>query len=146
MRSMLGSVNSASSCPRSDHPCPAVTQGRGSPEIDIFEAKRDKANPTGQVASQSAQFAPFSHDYTYLNNTLDELNIFDPTMTWPNTYHGSAVYVTFLLLPCFRGCVEQDFPCFRQQAILSLAKLPPDMFQGSPNKRLVTTGTSDLFF
>jgi hypothetical protein len=65
-------------------------------------------------------------------------------MTWPNTYHGSAVYVVFLLLPCLRGCVEQGFLCFRQQAISSLAKLPPDMFQGSPNKRLVTMGMFDL--
>jgi beta-glucan synthesis-associated protein KRE6 len=97
-----------------------VTQGCGSLNIDIFEAERDKA-----------QFAPFSHDYTYLNDTLDEWNIFDPTMTVPNTYHGSAVYVVFHLLPCLRGCVEQYFPCFRQQAISALAKLPPDMFQGS---------------
>jgi hypothetical protein len=146
LRSTLGSVNSACSCPGSDHPGPAVTQGRGSPEIDIFEAEKDKINQTGQVASQSAQFAPFSHDYTYLNGTLDEWNIFDPTTTWPNTYHGSAVYVVFLLLRCLRGCVEQGFPCFRQQAISSLAKLPPDMFQGSPNKRLVTMGTFDLLF
>jgi hypothetical protein len=107
LRSTLGSVNSACSCPGSDHPGPVVTQGRGSPEIDIFEAEKDKANPTGQVASQSAQFSPFSHDYTHLNDTLDEWNIFDPTMTVPNTYHGSAVYVIFLLLLCLCCCVER---------------------------------------
>jgi hypothetical protein len=42
-----------------------VTKGQGAPEIDIFEAERDKDNPTGQVTSQSAKFAPFSHDYVY---------------------------------------------------------------------------------
>ena len=77
-----------------------VTQGRGAPEIDIFEAERDKANPTGQVASQSAQFAPFTHDYIYLNDTTDEWDIFDPT-TVPNTYRGSAVYVVSLFVVVF---------------------------------------------
>jgi hypothetical protein len=91
-----------------------VTQGRGKPEIDIFEVEKVKVNPTDQVTSQSAPFAPFSHDYTYLNDTSDEWSIFDPTMTVPNTYNGSAVYVVFLLLLCLRGCVEQNFPCFRQ--------------------------------
>ena len=68
-------------------------------------------------------------------------------MTWPNTYHGSAVYVVFLLLPCLCGCVEQGFLCFRHRLVyLSLAKLPPDMFRGSPNKQLVTTGMFDLLF
>jgi hypothetical protein len=42
-----------------------VTKGRGAPEIDIFEAERDNDNPAGQVTSQNAQFAPFSHDYVY---------------------------------------------------------------------------------
>lgn len=72
-----------------------MTQGRGAPEIDIFEAERDKQNPTGQVASQSAQFAPFAHDYTYLNDTTSEWMVYDQSKTIPNPYRGSAVYVPF---------------------------------------------------
>jgi hypothetical protein len=37
--------------------------------VDIFEAERDKVNSTGQVALQSSQFAPFKHDYVYLNDS-----------------------------------------------------------------------------
>jgi len=114
---LSGQKLSACSCPGSDHPGPVVTQGRGAPEIDIFEAEKDKHQTTGQVASQSAQFAPFTHDYLYLNATTDEFDIFNQT-TVPNTYHGSAV----------------------QQAVSALAPLPADMFQGAPNKRLVTMG------
>lgn len=64
--------NSACSCPASDHPGPTVSQGRGAPEIDIFEAGKDKVNLVGQITSQSTQFAPFTHDYVYLNDTADE--------------------------------------------------------------------------
>jgi hypothetical protein len=58
-----------------------------------------------QVASQSAQFAPFTHDYEY--NT-DALTISDPPLTTPNGYHGSAI----------------------QQAISGLTRVPSDMLQG----------------
>jgi Beta-glucan synthesis-associated protein SKN1/KRE6/Sbg1 len=94
-------VNSSCSCPGSDHPGPSVTQGRGAPEIDIFEAEKDKVNPTGQVASQSAQFAPFTHDYVYLNDTADEWTIYNTSMTVPNSYRGSAVYVPFFFILLF---------------------------------------------
>lgn len=104
-----GQRASACSCPGSDHPGPAVNKGRGAPEIDIFEIEKDKANPTGQVASQSAQFAPFTHDYLYGNATSDQYQIYDTTITRPNTYRGSAV----------------------QQAVSGLVGLPSDMFQGS---------------
>jgi Beta-glucan synthesis-associated protein SKN1/KRE6/Sbg1 len=57
--------------------------GRCAPEIDIFEAERDKVNPTGQVASQSA---PFTQDYVYPNARA----IYNTNMTVPNSYHGSA--------------------------------------------------------
>jgi hypothetical protein len=55
-------------------------------EVSIFEAERDKSNPTGQVVLQSAQF---THDYTYLNDTVDDLqyqhNCRIPTMVAPCT-------------------------------------------------------------
>ncbi|TFK35297.1 beta-glucan synthesis-associated protein-domain-containing protein [Crucibulum laeve] len=105
---LSGQRLSACSCPGGDHPGPG-TKGRGAPEIDIFEASKDKQNPHGQTVSQSAQFAPFSHDYIYLNATADEWEIFDPDRTRPNTYHGSAV----------------------QQSVSGVVKTPSDMFQGS---------------
>ena len=100
---------SACSCPNSDHPGPTTSTGRGAPEIDIFEIEKDKVNPTGQVASQSAQFAPFTQDYIYGNDTQDEFIIYNTSEARPNTYKGSAV----------------------QQAVSSLAEVPSDMFQGS---------------
>ncbi|KAF8878855.1 beta-glucan synthesis-associated protein-domain-containing protein [Infundibulicybe gibba] len=108
----------ACSCPGSDHPGPDVTKGRGAPEIDILEAEKDKDSPIGQVVSQSAQFAPFSHDYFYGNTTADMWDVYTPDRTRPNSYKGSAV----------------------QQAISGLVETPSDIFQGSPNKRFATFG------
>lgn len=101
------------SCPNSDHPGPVNTagqyRGRGAPELDIFEAEKDKDNTQGQVVSQSAQVAPFTHDYLYLNATSEEHTVYDTARTRINSYHGSAV----------------------QQSISSLTRVPSDMFQGS---------------
>jgi len=101
------------SCPNSDHPGPINNagqyRGRGAPELDIFEAEKDKDNTDGQVVSQSAQVAPFTHDYLYLNATPDEHTVYDTSRTRINTYRGSAV----------------------QQSISSLTRVPNDMFQGS---------------
>lgn len=102
------SSNSACSCPDADHPGPVYNKGRGAPELDIFEAEKDKDNGVGQVVSQSAQFAPFTHDYLYDNSTTDNHQISDPSRTRPNSYHGSAV----------------------QQSVSSLTRVPSDMFQG----------------
>jgi hypothetical protein len=77
--------SSACTCPGEDHPGPANNIGRGAPEIDMIEAERNKQGQ-GQVASQSAQFAPFTHDYLYGNATADQWTVFDPTITMPNTY------------------------------------------------------------
>ncbi|THG94110.1 hypothetical protein EW026_g7294 [Hermanssonia centrifuga] len=101
---------SACTCPGEDHPGPSVSQGRGAPEIDILEVERNKtAGSNGQVVSQSAQFAPFTHDYLYGNSTQDQFLIHSPDITAPNSYRGSAV----------------------QQAISCLTDLPDNMFQGS---------------
>ncbi|KAF9461053.1 beta-glucan synthesis-associated [Collybia nuda] len=106
---LSGQRLSACSCPGSDHPGPSVTKGRGAPEIDIFEAEKDKDNVIGHVVSQSAQFAPFTHDYLYGNASTSQWEVFEPDMTRPNSYRGSAV----------------------QQAVSGIVKLPSDMFQGS---------------
>jgi beta-glucanase (GH16 family) len=100
---------SSCTCPGEDHPGPSTSVGRGAPEIDVLEAERNKLTGVGQVASQSAQFAPYTHDYLYGNATNDQYEIFNPTITNANPYRGSAV----------------------QQAVSALTELPSDMFQGS---------------
>ena len=88
-------------CPNEDHPGPSPQKGRGAPEIDVFEAERNKTSGIGGIVSQSAQFAPFTHDYLYDNSTTDRHMIYNPAITVENTYKGSAVYVTiFSLLGC----------------------------------------------
>ncbi|KAF8918435.1 glycoside hydrolase family 16 protein, partial [Mucidula mucida] len=110
---LSGQRLSACTCPNSDHPGPFLSsgqyRGRGAPEIDVFEAEIDKLAGVGQVVSQSAQFAPFTADYVYLNATEDEWKIYDETLTRANAYHGSAV----------------------QQAVSGLTHLPSGGFQGS---------------
>lgn len=89
-------------CSGEDHPGPSPQQGRGAPEIDVFEAERNKTSDIGGIVSQSAQFAPFTHDYLYGNSTPDQHIIYNPAITVQNTYRGSAVYVTTsFLLGCF---------------------------------------------
>ncbi|KAF8188985.1 beta-glucan synthesis-associated [Pholiota molesta] len=105
---LSGQRVSACTCPGGDHPGPSVTRGRGAPEIDIFETEKDKDVPLVQVVSQSAQFAPFTHDYLYLNDTGDWSNSNNP-LTRANSFRGSAA----------------------QQSISGLTQLPADMFQGS---------------
>ncbi|KAI0365988.1 beta-glucan synthesis-associated [Pilatotrama ljubarskyi] len=101
---------SACTCPNEEHPGPSNSVGRGVPEIDILEAEKNKTEGgVGQVVSQSAQFAPFTHDYLYVNDTQDAWWIYDESRTRPNTYKGSAI----------------------QQAVSALTTLPDDMFQGS---------------
>lgn len=105
---LSGQRLSACSCPGSDHPGPSVTTGRGAPEIDVFEAEKDKDFAVGQVVSQSAQFAPFTHDYLYLNDS-GQWTDFNTSRTRANSYRGSAV----------------------QQSVSGLTTTPVDMFQGS---------------
>jgi len=87
---LTGQRLSSCSCPNGDHPGPNSNLGRDSPEINIFEAEKDKVFTVGQVASQSAQFAPFSHDYPYSNDAADEWGVYG-NVTRPNVYKGSAI-------------------------------------------------------
>ncbi|KAH6901573.1 beta-glucan synthesis-associated protein-domain-containing protein [Coprinopsis sp. MPI-PUGE-AT-0042] len=116
---LAGQRVSACTCPGEDHPGPRHDKGRGAPEIDIFEASRDKSRPPiGGTVSQSAQFAPFTHDYLYLNESTDYWENFNSPQTRPNGFRGSAV----------------------QQSVSGVTRVPSDMFQGLPNKRFVTFG------
>ncbi len=79
-------------CSGEEHPGPDSSKGRGVPEIDILEAEKNKEEGgVGQVASQSAQFAPFTHDYLFLTDTTDEYTIFDTSLTHQNTYRCVCV-------------------------------------------------------
>jgi len=58
------------------------------PEIDILGVEKDKENKVGQVASQSAQFAPFT---VYGNKSEDGWKVFDAGRTRVNVYRGDAL-------------------------------------------------------
>ncbi|TFK23860.1 concanavalin A-like lectin/glucanase [Coprinopsis marcescibilis] len=115
---LSGQRLSACSCPDSNHPGPRHDKGRGAPEIDIFEASRDKSTPSiGGTVSQSAQFAPFGHDYSYYNSSPEEWENVNSPNTWANRFKGSAV----------------------QQSVSGVSRVPSDMFQGS-QQRFTTFG------
>ncbi|KAJ8095806.1 hypothetical protein PM082_022913 [Marasmius tenuissimus] len=115
---------SACTCPNSDHPGPFGKfdgsdveryRGRGAPEIDIIEIQHDDNGP-GIVASQSGQFAPFTHSWNF-----DEagVKIFNSSTTTVNAgFPGSPL----------------------QQAVSALTDVPNDGFEGVQNGRYVTYG------
>lgn len=105
---LSGQKLSACTCPGEDHPGPSYKTGRGAPEIDVLEAEHNKLG-TGGVVSQSAQFAPFSHDYVYANDTSDKWEVFNTNISRPNNYRGSAV----------------------QQAVSGITQLPSNIYEGS---------------
>lgn len=84
--SLPGQRTSACTCSGEDHPGPAVSYGRSSPEIDIIEAQIDLSIPRGQV-SQSNQVAPYD-DYYQFNNASTSVTQFDTTLTKYNSYLG----------------------------------------------------------
>jgi len=77
-------------CPGESHPGPVHSDGtyvgRGSPEIDIFEAQITKG--MGQV-SQSAQWAPFNRGYQWLNTSQNYI-VPNPRLSVLNGYIGGA--------------------------------------------------------
>lgn len=89
--------HSACTCPGEDHPGPDLNKpiGRAAPEIDIFEAQKNKVAFGGRV-TQSAQMAPFTNMYYYPNTSAD-ITIHDANATSLNTYRGSALCVFFYL-------------------------------------------------
>lgn len=56
--------------------------GRGAPEIDALEAQKNKQGDGGRV-SQSAQFAPFSYNYTF---DMSAITVADSSVTFLNDY------------------------------------------------------------
>ncbi|KAL0572856.1 hypothetical protein V5O48_009105 [Marasmius crinis-equi] len=116
---LTGQRLSACTCPNSDHPGPYDKnaqrfRGRGAPEIDIIEVQKDDLS-AGNVASQSAQFAPFTHDWDFDSTGY---TMYDTSKTHLNSYQGSPL----------------------QQAVSGLTRVPVDGFQGAPSKRYVSYG------
>ncbi|KAF8666653.1 Beta-glucan synthesis-associated protein (SKN1) [Rhizoctonia solani] len=97
------SACTCSNTPSSEHPGPNPSTGRGAPEIDALEAQKNKQGDGGRV-SQSAQFAPFSYNYTFDESAIQ---VEDTSITFLNDYRGSAV----------------------QQAVSGLTTLPEDIYQ-----------------
>jgi beta-glucanase (GH16 family) len=88
-----GQRMSACTCPADYpelHPGPLLPdgtlQGRGAPEIDIFEAQVNTGTDRIQV-SQSAQWAPFNMNYTASNTTGPAYTIYQTTSKH-NSYTG----------------------------------------------------------
>ena len=90
-------ITRSCTCPGEDHPGPSTNVGRGAPEIDLLEVEHGSitqgASGTGQMVSQSARFAPFTHDYLYQNDTQDKWHIYSPNITTPDSHQ----YVIVLL-------------------------------------------------
>jgi beta-glucan synthesis-associated protein KRE6 len=106
---------SACTCPGESHPGPKHPDGsfvgRSAPEIDMFEAQVKGTPLQGQV-SQSAQWAPFNHDYVWLN-TSDNMVFDDPSITVQNTYTGGDTQqATSVVTNTNQGCYELDDQCF----------------------------------
>lgn len=103
-----------------DHPGPSTSVGRGAPEIDILEAQKNKLGEGGKV-SQSAQFAPFNHDYISRNDS--GIATFYSDDTKQNTYQGSAL----------------------QQAVTALTTVPNAAYAGAGGE-FVLMGGRGFFF
>ncbi|KAG9047513.1 hypothetical protein FS837_002098 [Tulasnella sp. UAMH 9824] len=97
---------SACTCQGEIHPGPIMSdgsfKGRSAPEIDVFEAQVG-GNGIAHV-SQSAQFAPYNHEYKWDNSS--ETAIFYSPKFSLNTYRGGEYQMTT------SGIGEVDQQCF----------------------------------
>jgi hypothetical protein len=111
---------SACTCPGEDqdHPGPSPSTGRGAPEIDIVEAEHNKQG-SGAVVSQSAQFAPFTANYQYINDSDQDWKVYNPSISQPNSYK----YVLHLKLRYIA-----DIPLWRRLAGDLLCQLYPFLY------------------
>lgn len=110
-----GQKLSRCTCGGEDHPGPTHTDGtfvgRSAPEIDVFEAQVNRNNLIADV-SQSAQWAPFNHAYTWDNSTQNMI-IADPTISRQNTFVGSATQqATSVTTDTNQNCYEFSGGCY----------------------------------
>ncbi|KAF8233459.1 hypothetical protein L208DRAFT_887767 [Tricholoma matsutake] len=71
--------------------------GRGTPEIDILEGRKHKAELMASLRRRACNLPP-SRTIVYLNDTADELTTFNLSTMVPNAYYGIVVYVSFSCL------------------------------------------------
>ncbi|KAF8640087.1 hypothetical protein AX17_001327 [Amanita inopinata Kibby_2008] len=100
-------------CNGEDHPGPKHQDGsyvgRSAPEIDVLEAQITKF--VGQV-SQSAQWAPFNHGYTWDNST-DNMIIADPSISNLNLFVGNVQQqATSVVTDTNQRCYELNDACY----------------------------------
>jgi hypothetical protein len=100
-------LSSACTCPGEDHPGPSPNKGRGAPEIDVLEAEHNKQG-SGGVISQSAQYAPFTHDYQFINDTEDAWTVYNSSISHANPYRYALTFAdTIVPLTTSFGTVAQ---------------------------------------
>ena len=59
--------------------------------------------------SQSAQFAPFTHDYDINTDTMQEFWIYDDTITRANPYKYVNIKILNFPIRCFLASFPHDF-------------------------------------
>jgi len=101
-------------CPGESHPGPMHSDGsfvgRSAPEIDIFEAQVS-GGPNSAGLSQSAQWAPFNHGYTF--NTHNNYEFGNPDLTQLNSYAGGVYQqATSAVTKADPDCFDQNTGCF----------------------------------
>ncbi|EIW78253.1 glycoside hydrolase family 16 protein [Coniophora puteana RWD-64-598 SS2] len=101
-------------CPGESHPGPKHSDGtyvgRSAPEIDIFEAQVTGGPDSGGL-SQSAQFAPFNYNYTWLQTGNSKIP--DPDVTMFNPYKGGIYQqATSAVTRSNPDCFDQNTGCF----------------------------------
>ncbi|EIW78258.1 glycoside hydrolase family 16 protein [Coniophora puteana RWD-64-598 SS2] len=110
---MPGQRLSRCTCQGESHPGPVHSDGtfvgRSAPEIDIFEAQVSGGVGSAGL-SQSAQWAPFNHGYTFIENAT---SIADSDVTSYNTYAGGIYQqATSAVTKANPDCFDQNTGCF----------------------------------
>lgn len=104
-------------CAGESHPGPVHKDGsfvgRAAPEIDIFEAQMHTApdGTYGGAVSQSAQWAPFNHEFVWDNSSAN-FQITDPTVSALNSYLGSPLQqASSVVSTTDQGCYQDSTGC-----------------------------------
>lgn len=105
-------------CSGESHPGPIHKDGsfvgRAAPEIDIFEAQMHTApdGTYGGAVSQSAQWAPFNHEFAWDNSSAN-MQIVNPTVSVFNTYVGSPLQqASSVISTTDQDCYQDSTGCF----------------------------------
>ncbi|KAF9006595.1 glycoside hydrolase family 16 protein [Cyathus striatus] len=110
-----GQKLSRCTCNGEDHPGPkhldGTYVGRAAPEIDMIEAQVGGEPKRGEV-SQSAQWAPFNHRYSW-DNSSDNMIITDPSISHLNDFVGSITQqATSVVTDTNQRCYEYVEDCY----------------------------------